>query len=338
MSETTKIPWCDSTGSPWTGCTPVSAACLNCYAQKLAYKNGWCRWGRGVPRHRFTSFRKQMVTLDRWTGQGRFRECALCGGREFRKLDPKTGVLSKCSTPTCLADPAIHSRWAWPKVFPSLCDWLDAEVPVEWLVDLMETIIITPRLDWLLLSKRCELWRERLTQARDAAVATYVRQVTAQWLDGLPIAHVWVGATVEDPDQDHRIAEVSAIPSLVHFLSVEPMLGPVSLDFAGNARDIDWVICGGESGGKARALHPHWVRALRDQCSEAGVPFCFKQWGDNPSPDAYETVFGRENASRWERRHGRKLDGLVWNQTPQQVRRPSSSTPLACPSVQDMLL
>src|SRR3546814_12705624 len=42
---------------------------------------------------------------------------------------------------------------------------------------------------------------------------------------------------------------------------------------------LDWVICGGESGSGARPMHPDWARGLRDQCSAAGVPFFFKQWG-----------------------------------------------------------
>jgi hypothetical protein len=42
---------------------------------------------------------------------------------------------------------------------------------------------------------------------------------------------------------------------------------------------IDWVIVGGESGPRARPMHPDWARSLRDQCAAAGVPFFFKQWG-----------------------------------------------------------
>src|SRR5690606_4300603 len=44
--------------------------------------------------------------------------------------------------------------------------------------------------------------------------------------------------------------------------------------------DIHWVICGGESGPKARPMHPDWARSLRDQCQAANVPFLFKQWGE----------------------------------------------------------
>lgn len=43
---------------------------------------------------------------------------------------------------------------------------------------------------------------------------------------------------------------------------------------------LDWVISGGETGSKARPMHPDWVRSLRDQCKDAGVPFFFKQWGE----------------------------------------------------------
>ena len=43
---------------------------------------------------------------------------------------------------------------------------------------------------------------------------------------------------------------------------------------------LHWVIVGGESGPKARPMHPDWARSLRDQCAAAGVPFLFKQWGE----------------------------------------------------------
>jgi hypothetical protein len=43
---------------------------------------------------------------------------------------------------------------------------------------------------------------------------------------------------------------------------------------------IDWIIAGGESGPKARPMHPDWAMSLRDQCVSAGVPFFFKQWGE----------------------------------------------------------
>ncbi len=44
---------------------------------------------------------------------------------------------------------------------------------------------------------------------------------------------------------------------------------------------LDWIICGGESGPQARPMDSAWARSLRDQAHSAGVPFFFKQWGDN---------------------------------------------------------
>jgi len=43
---------------------------------------------------------------------------------------------------------------------------------------------------------------------------------------------------------------------------------------------VDWVIVGGESGPRARPMHPDWARGLRDQCNAAVVAFLFKQWGE----------------------------------------------------------
>jgi len=51
-------------------------------------------------------------------------------------------------------------------------------------------------------------------------------------------------------------------------------------DQALRSSGLHWVIVGGESGPGARPMHPDWARSLRDQCTAAGVPFLFKQWGE----------------------------------------------------------
>lgn len=73
-----------------------------------------------------------------------------------------------------------------------------------------------------------------------------------------------------------------------------------------SGQGIDWVICGGESGGSARPMHPDWARSLRDQCAAAGVAFFFKQvgtwtaWQETGSPPYWRNSFtGHE-----EDRHG----------------------------------
>lgn len=75
---------------------------------------------------------------------------------------------------------------------------------------------------------------------------------------------------------------------------------------------IDWVICGGESGPNARAMHPDWARELRDQCAAAGVPFFFKQWGEWVSAGC--EAFGKiqPRAITWIR-----WDGSRWPHCPE---------------------
>jgi protein gp37 len=86
------------------------------------------------------------------------------------------------------------------------------------------------------------------------------------------------------------------IPAKTRFLSLEPLLGPLpNLRLDG----IHWAIVGGESGPRHRPCEADWVRAIRDQCLNAGVPFFFKQWG-GLTPKA----------------GGRELDGRVWDEFP----------------------
>lgn len=129
-----------------------------------------------------------------------------------------------------------------------------------------------------------------------------------------PLPNVWLGVTAENQARaDERIPILLQTPAAVRFASIEPMLGPVELeanlgeshwwcpaceaeadpiqvtynerhDLCGSPAEerggIDWVIVGGETGPGARPMHPDWVRRLRDQCQDAGVPFFFKGWGE----------------------------------------------------------
>jgi protein gp37 len=89
-------------------------------------------------------------------------------------------------------------------------------------------------------------------------------------------ANIWQGVSVESARYTSRIVELRSTPAAVRFLSIEPLLGPIShLPLKG----IHWVIVGEESGGGRRPMAPAWVRKIRDQCVAAGVPFLFKQWG-----------------------------------------------------------
>ena len=93
-------------------------------------------------------------------------------------------------------------------------------------------------------------------------------------------------------------------------------------------QQIDWVIAGGESGGQARPTHPNWIRSLRDQCRDNGVPFHFKQWGhwsperesvERPRKIELEDESGTTELLTWKPKKlsGRLLDGRTWDGYPQ---------------------
>ncbi|WP_114152366.1 DUF5131 family protein [Chromobacterium haemolyticum] len=126
-----------------------------------------------------------------------------------------------------------------------------------------------------------------------------------------PYPNIWLGVSIEDQaTADERIPLLLQTPAAVRWISAEPLLGPVDLtpkaDYTysllsewygpdgfdptgsqprstrmkGYFPRIDWLVVGGESGPRARPMHPAWARTLRDQCQAAGVPFLFKQWGE----------------------------------------------------------
>lgn len=268
MAETTKIEWCDSTFNPFIGCTPVSPGCDNCYAARSTpARTLGVVWGPGQPRRRTGAANWKQP--EQWQRQA----------AEFK---------------------AQHGRRR--RVFcASLADVFDNEVPDEWRVDLFKLIAATPDLDWLLVTKRIG----------NAA------RILGDWQTVPLLPNIWLGITVvNQAEVDRDVPKLLRVPAAVRFLSVEPMLGPVNLRYidvdgdheihpltgttecvdgegqpAPDLPGISWVICGGESGPKARPMHPDWARSLRDQCAAAGVPFLFKQWGEwVPADDDCGTV------------------------------------------------
>lgn len=264
MSENTKIEWCDHTMNPWTGCTKISPlGCAGCYAEAWSKRAGAKvgKWGPGAPRVRTTPVN--------W------------------KLPIKWNANAK-------AFQAQHGRRQ--RVFcASLADVFDNEVDPQWRLDLFSLIMATPNLDWLLLTKRVGNVQNMVGEMLDLAEANDVVPELIRWLSlwiqGEAPANVWLGATVVNQEEaDRDIPKLIATPARVRFLSMEPLLGPVTLyncllrpdyrEHFGPKPAVDWVIAGGESGPGARPSHPDWYRSLRDQCAAASVPFLFKQWGE----------------------------------------------------------
>lgn len=117
--------------------------------------------------------------------------------------------------------------------------------------------------------------------------------------------NVWMGVTIENRRFVKRADALRSVPSVVRFISAEPLLGPLEgLDLDG----IDWLIAGGESGPKHRRVDVAWLRELREACDSSGVAFFFKQWG------------GQRPKS-----NGRELDGRTWDDYPDPKVRPAEA-------------
>lgn len=247
--ENSKIEWTHHTFNPWIGCAKVSPGCLNCYAETLMdTRYGRVKWGKGQPRAR--------------TGQDNWRK-----PRQWNK--------------------AAEGADERPRVFcASLADWLDDEVPIRWLAELLEMVHATPRLDWLLLTKRPENWRRRLEQASECFGPGNIVQ---DWLRGDAPDNVWIGTSAEDqPRWDERIPLLMNIPARVRFVSAEPLLGRIHM---GEMRP-DWLIVGGESGPGARPMEREWAEHLCQQC-DGNTAFHFKQWGGIDKKKAGRILNGR---------------------------------------------
>lgn len=299
MAENTKISWADHTLNPWIGCTKVGPGCDHCYAEAdFDKRRHIVQWGAGQPRHRTKPATWQQAL--RWNQKaknGEFVECPECQWRgDLSKADARGG---RC--PGCGSLPRLFNS-VRPRVFcASLADVFDNEVPADWRTDLFALIRATPHLDWLLLTKRIGNAKNMIFDARVSAL------MPGELPDPEPIRNVWLGATITSQQEaDRDIRKLLSVPAEKHFLSMEPLLGPVDLTnvpmpesghgehefspiITGNALnrpleyprlpEVDWVIAGGESGPNARPMDPDWARSLSDQCRAAGAAFFMKQLG-----------------------------------------------------------
>ncbi len=346
MAERTEIQWCDSTFNPWIGCTKVSPACDHCYAEAdMDLRRHRVKWGAGEPRSRTSAdYWKQPLS---WNEQN-FVQCVGCGWRgvvHAELAEQETRGQTVCCRKGF--EPARR------RVFcASLADVFDNEVDPHWRTDLFDLIARTPNLDWLLLTKRIGnvaamvpgAWRPLFP--RNVWVgATIANQAEADRdipkLLALPARVRFLSvepllSPVLLPRVDFHCDLCAGTGLLARFprgkcyvcegrgflpsISTDPQFGSPRTPM----RSIDWVIVGGESGSSARPANPQWIRDLRDQCTQASVPFLFKQWGEWVSVTEVEGAGahhtfpdGRTVRRVGKKRAGRSLDGVEHNGFPE---------------------
>lgn len=369
MAENTKIEWTDHTINFWWGCEKVSPACANCYAERED-----ARW----------HIRTHAQTGD-WDG---FSQGVHGRGKHWGPGAPRLLRVAAASGEALRYERRAVALGRRFKVFTnSMSDFFEDRRDLDAArLEALDTIRLTPHLDWLILTKRPMTLMKLLHRAKiDLEIGRFDPSATCledsplhrwltSWTTGKAPANVWLGTTVEDQKRaELRIPALLRVPAAVRFLSCEPILGPVDLPhwinlprpvagdwpighttiaeaglhkvarnphgarsvIAANGRElgikpdeckdlalgVDWVICGGESGPKARPMHPDWARSLRDQCAAEQVPFFFKQWGSGIEFSQAEStgVFpvGVRVRMLGKKAAGRLLDGVEHNAMPE---------------------
>ena len=173
-------------------------------------------------------------------------------------------------------------KWREPRLVfvNSMSDLFHKSVPTEFIQSVFDVMNQASQHTFQVLTKR----------------PSRVRQLNGK-VNWTP--NIWMGVSIESEKWIERLDILKCTDAQTKFLSLEPLLGPLSsLDLNG----IDWVITGGESGPGARPMDPDWVREIRDNCVQSEVPFFFKQWGG---------VFKKHT--------GRTLDNRTWDEMPKTL-------------------
>ena len=246
----TNIEWTDETWNPIVGCSKVSLGCDNCYAVGTVH--------RGLAeQHRGLTVRAEGATD--WTGEVRVVESMM--DRPLRWTKPRrifVNSLSDLFHPG-VSDETIARIFAVMALAPQHTFQVLTKRPQR-MADMLSTMLF-----WKVVASHC-------ADDQTASLSWPYRTAIANH-QGLP--NVWLGVSIESDRYAFRAAHLRRTPAAVRWISAEPLLGPLpSLDLTG----IDWLVVGGESGPKARPMHPQWVRDLRDECTDICCPECGETW------------------------------------------------------------
>ncbi|MEP1032473.1 phage Gp37/Gp68 family protein [Ekhidna sp.] len=177
---------------------------------------------------------------------------------------------------------ALKTPYTWKKskvVFVnSMSDLFHKSVPFEFIQKVFTVMRENPQHVFQVLTKRAERLLELSPKLK--------------WSH-----NIWMGVSVEDQRVESRIDCLRKTDAKVKFLSLEPLIGPLSKL---NLEKMDWVIVGGESGRKPRPMKSEWVLDIQEQCEQSEVAFFFKQWG-----------------GKNKKKNGRVLNGKTYDEMPE---------------------
>lgn len=306
MGENSNIEWCHHTFNPWMGCTKVSEACRHCYAERdMDQRYGKVAWG--------PSGTRVMTSPANWKKPLKWNRAAERLPDRIVKPGslPVTYLPVERPRVFCASLADVFEDWSGPihhhgGMGEIICrPYLESEnTPEFWVPGYPETLATdpqgwsaitlddvrhqlfrligqTPHLDWLLLTKRAERIREcwpvlRAMKPIFSGAPGKLGEPAPCYITAACRPNAWLGTSVEDRSQLHRIDELRRCRDLapVLFLSCEPLLEDLGeVDLSG----IDWVIFGTESGPHRRPMHASAAESLIRECDRQGVAVFGKQ-------------------------------------------------------------
>ena len=160
-------------------------------------------------------------------------------------------------------------HWRKPRriVVCSMGDLFHPMVPGEVHDQVFYMAYMAKQHTYLLCTKRAERIEEAWTD-------------TAQFRHGITsqvVSRIHLGTTVECQATVKRIDHLLDAPAAMHWVSFEPLLGPVEVPSAYWAR-LDWIVIGCETGPKRRRCKSQWVKSLVDQAKATNTPVWIKQF------------------------------------------------------------
>jgi len=252
MGDRTAIEWTTATWNPITGCSKVSPGCAHCYAEAISLRFGY--------------------SVGPWT--------------------PENATENVVLHPERLDQPL---RWKRPRMIfvNSMSDLFHERVPGEYIARVFAVMAAAHQHTFQVLTKRparmAALLADNAFWSEAARHATHSLGAMARlWGDHF-LPNVWLGVSVENRRFVHRADVLREIPAAVRFVSAEPLLGPLCewmfcstcslegpdpqcdecqgceywpLEGGLDLTDIDWLICGGESGPGHRPMRAEWMRDL----------------------------------------------------------------------------
>lgn len=315
MADHSNIEWTDATWNPIVGCSIVSPGCTNCYAMKMAARieamhEGTHRphvlaGGGPAPRSHYEGTTADSKAGPVWTGKVALApEHILTQPLRWRR-----GRRIFVNSMGDLFHESVPDEWI-DRVFAvmALCPQHTFQVLTKRSAR-MRAYVSNPDLHGRVCREVCDMVFDlHLDVVLLAAPQLEAKAPPGQriHLYHWPLPNVWLGVSVEDQRRaDERVPDLLATPAAVRFISAEPLLGSINFRRIAHGDEsdlnalkgeivftpqhlaippkptakLDWIIVGGESGPRARPMHPDWARSIRDQCAAAGVPFHFKQWG-----------------------------------------------------------